>query len=142
MLIPILCMLRPRASRVVQVVENPHTAELSHILMQAWVQVHGSPVKNASAAPRSRAAERCAGQGLPMAPLDPALTVAQQRMNTQAGAKRRRGPAAKQPGSAPKQRFDCILRAAAICSCYACNTQRRYGHCLRKEAYTATWSGP
>ncbi|CAK0784827.1 hypothetical protein CVIRNUC_008031 [Coccomyxa viridis] len=67
-------------------------------------QVHGSPVKDVSAAPRSRAAERCAGQGLPMAPLDPALTVAQQRMNTQAGAKRRRCPAAKQPGSAPKQR--------------------------------------
>ena len=39
-----------------------------------------------------------------MAPLDPALTVAQQRMNTQAGAKRRRGTAAKPPGSAPKQR--------------------------------------
>ena len=69
--------------------------------------------------PRSRAAERCAGQGLPMAPLDPALTVAQQRMNTQGGAKRRRGPAAKQPGSAPKQRCDHTIWDAAICSCYA-----------------------
>jgi len=35
--------------------------------------------------------------------LDPALTVAQQRMNTQGGAKRRRGPAKKE-GDASKQR--------------------------------------
>ena len=76
-----------------------------------------------------------------MAPLDPALTVAQQRMNTQAGAKRRRGPAAKQPGSAPKQRCVCTTRLAT-CSCYACNPRRHPDQSSGIEAHTAIWTGP
>ena len=71
---------------------------------------------------QSQAAERCPKQGLPMAPLDPALTVAQQRMNTQAGAKRRRGPAAKQAGSAPKQR--CATQSGMLQSAHAAHKMR------------------
>ena len=73
---------------------------MRHMLLQ----VHGTPVKDASAAPERRAPEGGAALPLPMAPLDPALTVAQQRMNTQGAGKRRRGPAIKREGLAPKQR--------------------------------------
>lgn len=68
------------------------------------LQVHGTPVKDTSAAPERLACEGSVAQPLPMAPLDPALTVAQQRMNTQGAAKRRRGPALKRNTAAPKQR--------------------------------------
>ena len=68
------------------------------------LQVHGTPVKDTSAAPERLACNGGAAQPLPMAPLDPALTVAQQRMNTHGAAKRRRGPALKQKSIAPKQR--------------------------------------
>ena len=61
-------------------------------------------MKDASAAPERSACRAGAAQALPMAPLDPALTVAQQRMNTHGAAKRRRGPAIKQKSVAPKQR--------------------------------------
>ncbi|CAL5223286.1 g5774 [Coccomyxa viridis] len=67
-------------------------------------RVHGTPVKDMSAAPERLACDGGAAQPLPMAPLDPALTVAQQRMNTQGANKRRRGPAIKQKAAAPKQR--------------------------------------
>lgn len=67
------------------------------------MQVHGTPAKDKSAAPDRTGSDGAAAQPLPMAPLDPALTVAQQRMNTQGGAKRRRGPAKKE-GDASKQR--------------------------------------
>ena len=70
----------------------------------ALLQVHGTPVKEASAAPERLACAGAAAQPLPMAPLDPALTVAQQRMNMQGAAKRRRGPALKRNTAAPKQR--------------------------------------
>ncbi len=75
-------------------------SDMEHMLPQ----VHGTPVKDMSAAPERLACDGAAAQPLPMAPLDPALTVAQQRMNTQGAAKRRRGPAIKQKDIVPKQR--------------------------------------
>ena len=78
-------------------------------------QVHGTPVKDASAAPERLASDGGAAQPLPMAPLDPALTVAQQRMNTQGAAKRRRGPAIKQKAAVPKQR--CVLGSCHSSHC-------------------------
>lgn len=77
-----------------------------HDSLFAALQVHGTPQKDKSAAAEGAAGNRAGGaqQALPMAPLDPALTVAQQRMNTQGAAKRRRAAAAKPEGAAPKQR--------------------------------------
>ena len=71
------------------------------------LQVHGTPVKDKWAAPQRPAGDGTAPQVLPMAPLDPALTVAQQRMNTQGAAKRRRA-ASKPEGAAPKPRWAAL----------------------------------
>ena len=61
-------------------------------------------MKDKSAPPQRTAGDGAAPQALPMAPLDPALTVAQQRMNTQGAAKRRRA-ASKPEGAMPKPRW-------------------------------------
>ena len=82
------------------------------------LQVHGTPVKDKSAAPQRTAGDGAAPQVLPMAPLDPALTVAQQRMNTQGAAKRRRA-ASKLEGAAPKPRW-AALSINDVQLCHGC----------------------
>ena len=82
------------------------------------MQVHGTPVKDESAAPQRMPGDGAAPQVLPMAPLDPALTVAQQRMNTQGAAKRRRA-ASKPEGAAPKPRWDA-LSVTDVQLCHDC----------------------